>query len=441
MNSGMEKEIFEIYVEDIIPNRFQPRLSFDEKSLQDLSNSIKEHGIIQPLVLRKIGDKYEIIAGERRYKASIMAGLQKVPAVLMTLDDNQSAEIAVVENTQRKDLTALEEARSYKKLLDRKYLTQEQLASRMGKSQSYISNKMRLLNLDDEVQEALLQEKISERHARSLLSLSDPIQQKETLNKIITGKLTVKQTDDMIKAMTGAPSKTPVTPTEILETLEPFTSKPIFTPEVAPTQVAEPTLETTPPEPIESFVKEEKEEAIDINQNQEHANIEGLLNQTNEAPIKQEIESTSELASKEEPINTNKFITAIDMETDEADMGMGDILAVRPEEMAQPVISPETEVITPIVTESFDEIQPVSETYQQPIQPPLETNTNDIIQEYRNSQQSITPNQSIEAGNLNSAISFIRESGKMLGKNGFILDIEEFDFENLYQLIIKIQKK
>ena len=168
----MEKDIQLIPIEDIIPNRFQPRLAFDEAGLTELSESIKQHGIIQPLVLRRLGDKFEIIAGERRYKAATMAGLQKVPAIISNIDDNKSAEVALVENIQRRNLTAIEEAKSYKSLLDRGYLTQEQLAEKMGVSQSTIANKLRLLNLDEDVQNALLNEKISERHARALLSLS-----------------------------------------------------------------------------------------------------------------------------------------------------------------------------------------------------------------------------------------------------------------------------
>ena len=123
----MEENVLQVNIDDIIPNRFQPRLSFDEQGLKELASSIKEHGIIQPLVLRKLGNKYEIIAGERRYKASVMAGLTKVPAVISNIDDNSSAEIALVENIQRRNLTPIEEARSYKNLLDKGY-TQEQLA-------------------------------------------------------------------------------------------------------------------------------------------------------------------------------------------------------------------------------------------------------------------------------------------------------------------------
>ena len=156
---NQESQIYQINILDIIPNRFQPRLTFDEQALQELAASIKEHGIIQPLVLRRLGDKYEIIAGERRYKASQLAGLDKVPAIVVNMDDNKSAEVAIVENLQRKNLSAIEEAKSYKKLLDRGYLTQEELAKKMGISQSSIANKIRLLNLTDEVQNALAEEK------------------------------------------------------------------------------------------------------------------------------------------------------------------------------------------------------------------------------------------------------------------------------------------
>lgn len=193
-----EREIIEISLDDIIPNRFQPRLSFDEQGLNELAESIRQHGIIQPLVLRKIGDKYEIIAGERRYKASYIAGLTKVPAVIIDLNDNESAEVAIVENIQRKDLSPIEEAKSYKKLLDRGYLTQDQLASRMGKNQSTVSNKLRLLNLDEKVQDALLNNKISERHARSLLKLDNKEEQKKVLDEIIEKRLNVRDTEDLI---------------------------------------------------------------------------------------------------------------------------------------------------------------------------------------------------------------------------------------------------
>ena len=194
-----ENNILEVPIEDIIPNRFQPRLAFNEEGINELAESIKQHGIIQPLVVRKLGDKYEIIAGERRYKASTQAGLSKVPVIVSDIDDNKSAEVALVENLQRRNLTAIEEAKSYKNLLERGYLTQEQLANKMGVSQSTVANKLRLLNLDEEVQDALLNEKISERHARSLLTLANKEDQKNWLKRIVGERLTVRQLDLELK--------------------------------------------------------------------------------------------------------------------------------------------------------------------------------------------------------------------------------------------------
>lgn len=197
---NLEERVLQVPIEDIIPNRFQPRLTFDDRGLEELASSIKQHGIIQPLVLRRVNDKYEIIAGERRYKAATMAGLSTVPAIVSNIDDNQSAEVAIVENVQRRNLTPVEEARSYKNLLDKGYLTQSELAKKMGISQSAIANKLRLLNLDEEVQQALLNNQISERHARSLLVLSNPEDQKKWLQKITAERLTVRQLDDALKS-------------------------------------------------------------------------------------------------------------------------------------------------------------------------------------------------------------------------------------------------
>ena len=195
----MEEQILQVPIEDILPNRFQPRLAFDDASLQDLAASIKQHGIIQPLILRRKNDKYEIIAGERRYKAARIAGLVSVPAIISNLSDAASAEVAIVENVQRKDLSAIEEAKSYQSILDKGYMTQEELAKKMGLSQSAISNKLRLLTLDEAVQKAVINNQISERHARSLLKVKDPNMQKTLLDKIINERLTVRDLEEEIK--------------------------------------------------------------------------------------------------------------------------------------------------------------------------------------------------------------------------------------------------
>ena len=193
----MRKEVFILSIDDILPNRFQPRIKFDEKAILELAESIKKHGVIQPIIVRKIADKYEIIAGERRYKASVIAGRQTIPAIITDVDDKESAEIALIENVQRQDMTPIEEAISYKKILDMGYLNQTELATKLGKTQSTIANKLRLLNLVDEVQEALLEEQISERHARSLLKLEKK-DQKNILDRIIKERLTVRKTDQII---------------------------------------------------------------------------------------------------------------------------------------------------------------------------------------------------------------------------------------------------
>lgn len=195
------RKVVELPLDDILPNRFQPRIKFNEESIIELSESIKEHGVIQPIVVRPVGDKYEIIAGERRYKASCMAGLEKIPALVTDLNDKDSAEVALIENVQRKDLTPIEEAISYKKILDMGYLTQEKLAEKLGKKQSTVANKLRLLNLDEDVQEAILEDKISERHARSILKLQNSEDQKKILKKIIDERLTVRKTDEVINKM------------------------------------------------------------------------------------------------------------------------------------------------------------------------------------------------------------------------------------------------
>ena len=207
MKVNLEQNILQVPIDEIIPNRFQPRLNFDDRGLEELASSIKQHGIIQPLVLRRVNDKYEIIAGERRYKAATMAGLSKVPAVIADVDDNKSAEVAIVENVQRRDLSAIEEARSYKNLLDKGYLTQAELAKKMGLSQSAIANKLRLLNLDEEVQQALIENKISERHARSLLVLPTHEEQRKWLKRIINERMTVRELDNELKKLNEEANK------------------------------------------------------------------------------------------------------------------------------------------------------------------------------------------------------------------------------------------
>lgn len=197
MQSG--QEVVYLHLDDIIPNRFQPREVFDERALKELAASIKEHGVIQPIIVRQVNNKYEIIAGERRYKASALAGMTKIPAIINNLEDKEAAKVALLENLQRKNLNPIEEARTYQKILELDQMTQETLAKTMGKSQSAVANKLRLLALPDEIQRALLKENISERHARTLLNLKNPEQQKKMLKRIIAEKMSVRTLEEEIR--------------------------------------------------------------------------------------------------------------------------------------------------------------------------------------------------------------------------------------------------
>lgn len=194
-----QERVQEIEVSLITPNQYQPRSVFDEEKLHELAATIDEHGVIQPIVLRPLGDKYEIIAGERRWRAVSTLGWETIPAIIKPLDDDQSASIALIENLQREELTAIEEAMAYARLIDIHGLTQESLAEKLGRGQSTIANKLRLLKLPSSVQSAILEKKITERHARALIILKDPVLQEKVLHEIIDKQLNVKQTENRVK--------------------------------------------------------------------------------------------------------------------------------------------------------------------------------------------------------------------------------------------------
>ncbi len=426
-NENMSNAVIEVSVEDIIPNRFQPRLAFDEKALKELSESIKIHGIIQPLVLRRLNDKFEIIAGERRYKAACMAGLTKVPAIIKEIDDNKSAEIAVVENLQRKNLTAIEEAQSYKKILDKGYLTQEELAARMGVSQPTIANKLRLLNLNQEVQDALLGNKISERHARSLLAITDQNIQVQMLRRIISERLTVRQTDEEISKLLGRPINTQPLKEEsnIFDTaktnleqsgnIENQFSNPV---EVQP-EVAQENKEVFSSKDINDNIfnvntEEIKTHSEDIIKTPELANLDMLLKKENEIEDQRQFD----------PVPPKK----IDLEETEANVNMGDIVD-ESKVPFNPFIEPEK-------PEVMDFFTPSSEPLQQ------ET-TNSIINEFREmkAENSVeTTNEPEVKNNFVSAINTSRDTINKLKASGLNVESEEFDFEDMYQIIIKIRK-
>lgn len=202
-----KEEVLHIRVDDIVPNRYQPRTVFSEEKINELAQTIRTHGIIQPIVVRKIDDKYEIIAGERRWRAVKKLGWGEIPAIVKNYNDKETASIALIENLQREELSAIEEAAAYAKLIDLHQLTQEALAQRLGKGQSTIANKLRLLKLPQEVQEALLNKQITERHARALIPLKNSEWQIKLLHEIIEKQLNVKQTEDRVMKLMNQDEK------------------------------------------------------------------------------------------------------------------------------------------------------------------------------------------------------------------------------------------
>lgn len=370
-----EPLIQNINIDLIIPNRFQPRLTFDEKTLNELAASIKEHGIIQPLVLRRLGDKFEIIAGERRYKAATLAGLTEVPAIISNIDDNKSAELALVENVQRKNLNSLEEAKSYKKILDKEGLTQEELAKKIGVSQSTVANKLRLLNLTMEAQDALMNEKISERHARSLLTVTDPKVQVDLLNRVINERLTVRQLDDEIKKLNG----------EI-----------VFEPMENPTV---------------SDVKDVQEQAPIFNEEQSNP-VETL-----------DIEEPSKEKNKFNLFNFEKPVDVPSLEDEITNMNIEPIDKL---EEFNPFNNVQSS--SPLTNDISSFSAPLTE-----VEKPEET----VVEKKEDKPEATFV---IKENNLDSVKEAYNKFVTELKNAGYNVSSEDFDFEDLYQMIIKIEK-
>lgn len=350
----MDREVVDLYLDDIIPNRFQPREVFNEQALKELSDSIKAHGVIQPIIVRKIGDKYEIIAGERRYKASAMAGLTKIPAIIRNLDDKETSKVALLENLQRKDLTPIEEARTYQKILELDSMTQEELGRTMGKSQAAIANKMRLLSLPDEVQEALLKDQISERHARSLLNLDTSQEQINMLHDIINNRMTVRELDNAIKRIKGENVEVPLSDNSSI-----------------------------------------------ISNNSETKSIIEVSDPENNDFM---FDLSSAVDSKEEDKNIELKI----------DTRMKEL----PDELNQILSSPISGNINPVNEEKSSIPSPFDKKEY-------------TIEELLDDD---------ELYSLKDAIAEIRNSLKIVEEKGFLVKMEEMDFESTYQIIIKIDK-
>ena len=193
-----DKRVMEISIDNIVPNPYQPRKVFSQTALEELSNSIKTYGILQPITVRQKNDKYELIAGERRFRAAKLASFKTIPAIIHDMTDESSAVLALLENLQREDLNFIEEAMGYESLIKEHSFTQQQLAEKLGKNQSTIANKLRILRLPSDIKIKLVENGLTERHARALLKLPTEDLMRDILDKIIKNELTVKKTEKLI---------------------------------------------------------------------------------------------------------------------------------------------------------------------------------------------------------------------------------------------------
>ena len=205
LETGAEQKqsevILDLSIAEIQPNPFQPRVYFDPAQLEELSNSIRQYGVLQPVIVRLVDGTYQLVSGERRFRASMLAGKETIPALLRQLDDREVAEMALIENLQREDLNYFEEAEGYARLIQEFQITQEEVARKMGKSQPTIANKLRLLHISERARREISVDVITERHVRSLLKLKNEEQQLEVLNRIYKNNLNVRQTDELIENM------------------------------------------------------------------------------------------------------------------------------------------------------------------------------------------------------------------------------------------------
>ena len=205
---NIQDEIIHVPINALKPNQYQPRNIFDEEKIKELAQTLHTHGMIQPIVVRQDGeDSYDIIAGERGWRAATSLNWETVPVIIREMNDKETASVALIENLQREELTVIEEAIAYEKLIEMHQLTQEALAQRLGKSQSTIANKMRLLKLPQPIQQAIMEKKITERHARALISLKDEEKQLKVLEQILERDLNVKQTEALIEQLSNPKPK------------------------------------------------------------------------------------------------------------------------------------------------------------------------------------------------------------------------------------------
>ena len=452
------EEVVYLYLDDIIPNRFQPREVFDERPLKELAVSIKEHGVIQPIIVRKVNDKYEIIAGERRYKASALAGLTKIPAIIRDLDDKETSKVALLENLQRKNLNPIEEAKTYQKILELDQMTQEELAKTMGKSQSAVANKLRLLSLPEEVQDALLKENISERHARTLLNLKTPQEQKDMLKKIMDERLTVRQVENLIKGDSKEEEKEVLnlnenkSNTEVLDLPKsedvPTESNYIPINPIMPNFDGEnndlntPILTNIPSNTQElnqdedesgqprfinfgEISKEDDTDSLDESNDNTSIDIDKLKEEANDinSNLSSENEGLDSLLKIGDPIDTDN---SDDKDTSEFKFFSPAREAIK--ESEKTVSNDKTE-------DYFKAPDLVSVNLPDSVQT---NNVNGIS--LSNEDLKLTPDRTREENPMNSAIEIIRNSLSQIENMGIKVEKDEMSLENPYQIVIKLEK-
>ncbi len=484
-----EKRITNININNILPNRMQPRIVFNDENIDELAESISKHGIINPITVRRLGDKYEIIAGERRYKACKSIGLKEIPAIIIDADDKKTAELALIENIQRKELSPIEEGLSYEKILQIGDITQAELSKQLGKKQSTIANKIRLLKLDDSVKDALLNNKISERHARSLLRLYDKKDQKNMLNKIINDRLTVRQTDkeiekiveekgEMIEMDKNIPSNNLIIENNEEKITSPDTVvNPSFVDVNKIEQKSEELFKEKPPVNIEDLLKPS------FNTN---------VNDTKEKPDTFEVKDNIEDNIKEE-VPTHKFFNffppdeennVIEPKTVEKPSKEQDLLSPMkfnideiestpskeetseelPEMKLEPVELPENEEEKPVDNEQVVENNVEDEKKElNNLEPSIEENAkepdfdlnnfnpiihndfangeiNDDDIEFIEEEEPQPKEDDSKPKEMKDVIKILRDCSDIIESYGYRIETEEFDLDTMYQAIFKIYK-
>ncbi len=464
---NMETQIQNVNIDLIIPNRFQPRLNFDEKALKELASSIKEHGIIQPIVVRRLGDKYEIIAGERRYKAATLAGLSEVPVIISNLDDKQSSLVAVAENVQRKNLSSIEEAMAYKKILQKEKITQDELAQRLGISQSAVANKLRLLNLSIKVQNALLSEKISERHARSLLQIEDMVKQDEILDKVIKDRMTVKALDEYIKSIIESSNEDNSGATELVQTEKNVLENSFQ----INASLEEDKTENLLNDNIEVNVMSDYQESLSKPNEFEKTNIFDNITSPLEndvlAPLNEAISGENQIERQDNNLNEKSSNEQIDINLDLIDTLDGDMVD-KPEQNSDVTASEvgekekdnsfsklfnifnnndfdnledeQTNMNTELGGEMFNPFANIEKQKEEDIKAELQSQLEEVKREAEAKLKAKEEEKKIANKDLNSVKKAFNELKLEIQNAGFEIDMEDFDFEDIYQLMIKIKK-